>query len=110
MRVDLRTLQPNPMRDFRIDPLDPDTVAVLRKSIEEDGFWRGIVCRQLPTGEFQIGAGHHRVQAALDAGITEADVFVGEAFDDFTMVRIYARENATQRGQSSTALAGTVGS
>jgi muconolactone delta-isomerase len=39
-----------------------------------------------------------------------ADVFVGEDFDDAAMVRVYARENATQRGLSSTALTGTVAS
>lgn len=56
----------------------------------------------------QICAGHHRVAAALEAGITEADLFVAEAMDDASMIRVYARENATQRGVSSTALAGTV--
>jgi hypothetical protein len=48
------------------------------------------------------------VRAALEAGVTEADVFVAEAMEDATMVRVYARENATQRGMSSTALTGTV--
>jgi ParB-like chromosome segregation protein Spo0J len=110
MRVDLRTLQPNPMRDFTIDPIDPEAVERLRQSIAEDGFWGGIVCRQLPDGTLQIGAGHHRVAAALEAGITTADVFVAEDMDDATMVRVYARENATQRGNTSTALAGAVAS
>ena len=108
MQVDLRTLQPNPFRDFRIDPIDETIVEVLRQSIAEDGFWGGIVCRQVSGGTLQIGAGHHRVRAALAAGVTHADLFVGEAMDDATMVRVYARENATQRGSTSTALTGTV--
>lgn len=108
MRVDLRTLQPNPMRDFTIDPLDPEVVERLRQSIAEDGFWGGMVCRKLSDGTVQIGAGHHRVAAALAAGITEADLFVAEDMDNRAMVRVYARENATQRGLSSTALTGTV--
>jgi hypothetical protein len=54
--------------------------------------------RKLADGTIQIGAGHHRVQAALEAGMIEADVFVGEDMDDGSMVRVYARENATQRG------------
>jgi Predicted transcriptional regulators len=108
MRVDLRALQPNPRRDFLIDPIDPEVVERLRQSIAEDGFWGGVVCRRLPDGTLQIGAGHHRVAAALAAGITEADLFVATDMDDTAMIRVYARENATQRGLSSTALTGTV--
>jgi ParB-like nuclease domain len=110
MQVDLRVLRPNPYRDFTIDPLDGAVVEALRHSIEEDGFWGGIVCRQAPDGTIQIGAGHHRVQAALEAGITHADVFVRRDMDDMSLIRVYARENATQRGNTSTALAGTVAS
>jgi hypothetical protein len=57
-----------------------------------------------------MGAGHHRVAAALAAGITTADVFVVPEMEDATMIRVYARENATQRGHTGTALAGTVAS
>jgi hypothetical protein len=57
---------------------------------------------------FQIGAGHHRVAAALEAGVTHADVFVAAEMDDATMIRVYARENTTQRGSTSTAMTGTV--
>lgn len=108
MFVELKRLQPNPMRDFRIDPIDPERVEALTKSINDDGFWGGIVCRRLKDGTIQIGAGHHRVNAALKAGITKADVFIGEEFDDARMVRVYAVENATQRGNSGTALAGSI--
>src|SRR5262245_19154228 len=108
MRVNLRALQPNPMRDFVIDPIDAATVERLRQSIAEDGFWGGIVCRRLANGTFQIGAGHHRIEAALQVGISTADLFVAEDMDDAAMIRVYARENATQRGLSSTALTGTV--
>jgi hypothetical protein len=110
MQIDLRTLAPNPMRDFVIDPIDDTVVDNLRHSIEEDGFWGGIVCRQLPDGTIQIGAGQHRVHAALAAGYTTVDAFVAQDMNDATMVRVYARENATQRGTTSTALAGTIAS
>jgi ParB-like chromosome segregation protein Spo0J len=88
--------------------MDPKTIARLKQSIEDDGSWGGVVCRKLPDGTLQIAAGHHRVMAALEVGITEADLFVAEDMDDAAMIRVYARENATQRGVSSTALAGTV--
>ena len=111
MIVDLRTLQPNPMRDFTVDPMDEDVIERLRQSIEQDGFWGGVVCRQLEDGTIQIGAGHHRVRAAIEAGIRTADLFVGNGnMDDAAMVRVYARENATQRGNTGTAQAGSVAS
>src|SRR5262245_58164632 len=107
MRVDLRTLESNPMRDFTIDPIDDEVVEKLRQSIEEDGFWGGVVCRKID-GKIQIGAGHHRVKAALAAGVTFAELYVTDTFDDSDMVRVYTRENATQRGNMGTALAGSV--
>jgi ParB/RepB/Spo0J family partition protein len=108
MLVELKTLKPNPYRDFAIDPIDDANVDALAQSIKEDGFWGGIVCRRV-NGSIEIGAGHHRVRAAIKAGVKTADVFVGE-IDDSAMIRVYARENATQRGNSSTAVAGTVAS
>jgi hypothetical protein len=69
MRIDLRTLQPNLHRDLTIDPMDPDLLAPLKESIQEDGFGGGMACRRVK-GPLQIAAGHHRVQAALAAGIT----------------------------------------
>jgi hypothetical protein len=90
--------------------MDKEVIANLKQSIEEDGFWGGIVCRKLSDGRVQIGAGHHRVAAALAAGVTVADVFVDEDMDDAAMVRVYARENATQRGQTSTAMTGSIAS
>jgi hypothetical protein len=107
MIVDLRELRPNPLRDFTVDPMDDEAVERLKESIEEDGFWGGVVCRRAPDGSLQIGCGHHRVQAALAAGIETADVYVAE-LDDAGMVRVYARENATQRGNTGTAQAGSV--
>ncbi len=110
MKIDLRSLQPNPTRDFAVDPLDQEAIGRLQTSIEEDGFWGGIVCRKAEDGKFQIGAGHHRVAAAIAAGITHADVFVSTDMDDDAMCRVYARENATQRGNSGAARAGSVAS
>jgi ParB-like chromosome segregation protein Spo0J len=108
MEIELAKLKPNPFRDFTVDPIDPENVKLLTASIKEDGFWGGIVCRRV-NGDIQIGAGHHRVEAAKKAGIEIADVFIGD-FDDVAMSRVYARENATQRGNSATAVAGSIAS
>jgi hypothetical protein len=109
MLVNLRDLKPNPTRDFTVDPIDKKVVRQLQKSIEEDGFWGGVVCRK-HNGDIEIAAGQHRVEAALAAEIEKADVFVGKDMDDAAMVRVYARENATQRGNTGTAQIGTVAS
>ena len=42
--------------------------------------------------------------------MTHADLFVADDMDTPTMIRVYARENATQRGNSSTAVLGSVAS
>ncbi len=62
----------------------------------------GVTVRDL-NGDLFIAAGHHRVAA----GIKEATVEV-EKTDDDTTARWLAQENATQRGQSSTAGLGSV--
>ena len=80
----------------------------LKQSICRHGFWGGVVCRRLSDGTIQTGTGHHRVRAAIAAGMITADLYVADHLDDSDMVRVYTRENATQRGNSGTALAGSV--
>src|SRR5215472_11426551 len=99
MKVELKTLKPNPTRDLKVDPIDPAIIRRLGESIHDDGFWGGVVCRQV-SDLIQIAAGQHRVKAAIEEEIQFADVFIGD-FDDFEMQRIYTRENATQRGNSA---------
>jgi hypothetical protein len=120
MLVQFASLRPNPFRDFAVDPIDgPENdnaevghisaITKLKESIEEDGFWGGVVVRQSPSepGAFEIAAGHHRIEAAKLAGINSAELAV-LPLDDSGMVRVYGRENATQRGVMSSAVAGTV--
>lgn len=107
MIVSLKALKPNPLRDFQVDPINEEAVERLMTSIQADGFWGGVVCRRVG-GEIQIIAGHHRVEAAIRCGVDKADLFVANAMDDEAALRIYARENATQRGMSdSTARCGS---
>lgn len=107
MHVVLRELKPNPWRNFAVDPMDEEAIVRLTTSIQEHGFWGGVVCRINGDGEYEIACGHHRVEAAIRAGIESADLFVGE-FNDASMIQVYALENATQRGASSTASTGSV--
>jgi hypothetical protein len=111
MRVKLRDLLPNPTRNFAVDPVDEGAVAELVESIKDDGFWGGVVCNQVgKNGPIHIIAGQSRREAGLKAGIEEADLFVDRDMPRKKMIRIYARENATQRGNKGTALTGSVAS
>jgi hypothetical protein len=110
VRVELARLEPNPLRNFDIDPIVPERVDMIKKSINDDGFWGGVVCRETPEGRIQVIAGAHRVAGALAAGVTTADLFVMRDMDDDKANRIYTAENATQRGNHGTALVGSVAS
>src|SRR4051794_40547391 len=108
MNVDLTKLQFNPTRNLTIDPIDPERVEMLRKSIRDYGFWSGVICRKTKDGIIQIAAGHTRVQAAILEGHTREDVCIAKDVDDDDMVRIYGTENATQRGNLGSSRVGTV--
>lgn len=108
--VDLRSLKPNPLRNMRVDPLDKTAIAKLKQSIEEDDFWGGVVCAEYGD-EVVIAAGHHRVEAAIQAGHKRAHLFVKPNADPEFLLRVYARENATQRGAiHGTSLTGAIAS
>lgn len=62
------------------------------------------------TGLSGKSAGHHRVAAAIKAGITHAEVFVKDNMSDAEAVLVYATENATQDGNRASAMAGAVAS
>lgn len=100
MKVELAKLQPNPYRDFLVDPLEEDAAAPLYQSIADTGFWGGVPVRKTEDGELQIGAGHKRIFAAINAGIQFHDLMV-KTYTDEEMIRIYATENLTQRGSNA---------
>ena len=73
MKVRLKDLKPNPLRDFIVDPIDKAAITQLRTSIKEDGFWDGLVLGKRGPDIFVI-AGEHRKLAAIAEGYTEIDV------------------------------------
>ncbi len=111
MRVELKSIKDNPFRNFKVDPIDPAVVESLKENIKDNpaGFWGGIVARRTKNDGIQLAFGHHRVRAAIAAGIREDDIRVSD-IPDAEMIRMYANENATQRGNSGTSLAGSIAS
>lgn len=111
MKIELEQIDPNPERDFGINPIDKDQVRKLRASIRELGFWNNIVVRKHPEerGRYQLAYGHNRLEAAKKEGETTADLPVLE-LDDDAMKHIMDAENATQRTLTSGAAADSVAS
>lgn len=109
MKVRLRDLKPNPLRDFNVDPMNQGVIDTLKESIKQDGYWGGAVVTK-KDGQLYTVAGHHRTAAAIAAGVEEADLYVVNDMPGDQMIRIYARENSTQRGNNATAAAGSVAS
>lgn len=77
-KISIKDVGPNPHRNPEPCPLDKGKITLLRASINETGFWEGIMVRPHPTkkGKFQLAYGHHRLEAACLEGIREITVFV----------------------------------
>ena len=99
MLVKIESIKHNPLRDFTLYPIDKIQVEKLAASIEKDSFWAGLPAREVD-GEYEILAGHHRLEAAKKAGLEEIELNVGDYSDD-DMASIMVAENLTQRGSQN---------
>jgi ParB-like chromosome segregation protein Spo0J len=74
-RLALGQIEPNPYRDLQGHPLRREQVEHLKASIGSTGFWDGLLARPHPKvqGRYQLVFGHARMQAAIEAGIKEAN-------------------------------------
>jgi chemotaxis protein histidine kinase CheA len=96
MKLKIKEIAANPFRDFTLYPIDDEQVRRLQQSIDEFGFFSGVTARRANRG-YELAAGHHRLEAAKRAGLTEIEAVVGNYSDD-EMVGIMTLENMTQRG------------
>jgi hypothetical protein len=94
MKLKLASIKPNPYRDFTVNPLRPNKIAALKKSIEDTGFWK-YVCVRKANDDYEAVFGHHRLTAAMELGIKEADLEVIEA-DDALVIKMMAHENGPE--------------
>jgi ParB-like chromosome segregation protein Spo0J len=89
--VALSALKPNPHRALESYPFIPRKVESLIRSINDVGMWESIIAR--PSGDgYQIAFGHHRVEAARQAGIKTVPVIVKDLTDE-QMLQYMGREN-----------------
>jgi hypothetical protein len=78
--------------------LQPEKIAALIQSYEQSGFWHGsIQARPHPEkpGKYEIAFGHHRIEAAKQAGIKELGLVVAKR-SDADMLRMMADENRAE--------------
>ena len=101
IKIKLSDIEKNPYRDLKRLPLNPEKVEILANSIDETFFWENIVVRSRPdkNGKFQLGYGHHRIEACKKAGIKEATFIVAE-LTDAEMVKVMSNENMQEFGAS----------
>jgi len=91
VKTKLADIRPNPFRNFDRNPLNPQKIDSLKASIHETGFWDNVVIRVVK-GEKQAAYGHHRLKAALEAGIVEADLIVRD-LTDAQMIQVMDDDN-----------------
>jgi hypothetical protein len=95
MKLKLKDILPNPDRDFSLNPLRESRIEALVLSIKETDFWDNIVIRINAKGNPEAAHGHHRIEAAKRAGITEAN-FIVRKWDDDEMFKAMVRENSKE--------------
>lgn len=100
MKVKIKDLKPNPHRDMKNYPINPEKIESLKNSIEQTGFWDNILARK-NNGSLEIAYGHHRLQVLKELYEPEHEVDIPiKEIDDSTMLRIMANENDESWGTS----------
>ena len=92
--VVLSSIKANPYRDLDVFPYVEPKVKALVDSIEAEGFWEGVIVREVKR-EYEAAFGHHRLEAARRAGLKSVPVIVRDLTDE-QMVRMMERENAEE--------------
>jgi len=102
MKIAVKDLRPNPFRDLKHYPTNPDKIDALVASIKDTEFWDNLLGRKSKThdGAIELAYGVHRLQALKRAGVDEIDIPVRN-LSDTDMVKIMAHENQTEWAQSA---------
>ena len=103
MILKLKGILPNPFRDLKSNPLIEDKIEELVGSINLTGFWDNVVVRKNAEGKYELAYGHHRLAAAIRAGLLETD-FIVKTLDDATMIQIMDNENRETYGSTPLSL------
>ncbi|MGA2886272.1 MAG: ParB/RepB/Spo0J family partition protein, partial [Halobacteriota archaeon] len=107
MKLKLKEILDNPFRDLATNPLLEEKLVELMSSINLTGFWENVVVRKNARGKYELAYGHHRLRAAIKAGVVEAD-FIVKDFSDAKMIQVMDSENRETYGSTPLALIETV--
>lgn len=97
-KIDIRLIDPNPFRDFGLNPLKPDNVRALEESYRKNGDF-GVLNIRKVGNRYQQAFGHHRLEAMRRNGYDLIDCKVSE-MTDLAMVRQMIDENNDQYGNN----------
>ena len=92
MKLKFKDVLPNPFRDLKGNPPLKEKIEELKTSIATTGFWDNVVVRKNKDGKYERAYGEHRVRAAIEAGLIEAD-FIIKDLSDALMIQIMDNEN-----------------
>jgi hypothetical protein len=101
MLVDLTSVRPNPVRDFTINRIHTAVVDTLAWSVEEDGFWGGLVAA--PIAASRPPPMITRSMLRMKTGSPPPTYL--SATDDVAMIRVYARRSYNNAPSRPTTLA-----
>lgn len=101
MQINIDKVVSNPYRNFDIYPIDEAQVLELMDSFEDTGDFGVLPVRLNDEGMYELGAGHHRLEAMKRIGYTTVDVKLINHCDDDHMIKIMANENAKQKGHNA---------
>jgi len=90
-QISLSKVDPNPYRMLGDYPYSEEKLSVLVRSIKDVGLWEGVIGRE-KDDRVEIAFGHHRIEAAKRAGLSDVNVVIRELSDD-DMLRFMGREN-----------------
>jgi len=91
--ISLSKIKDNPFRDKKRNPIDQQKVEQIVESIgTTKEFWKGVYGRELLDGSVEIAFGHHRIDAARQAGLKEIPLEILELSDSDMLMRM-TREN-----------------
>jgi hypothetical protein len=98
----LKDVQNNPFRDLKGNPLIEAKIEELVNSIKISGYWDN--CIAVKRGDnYCLAYGHHRLEAAKRAKLTEAD-FIIKDLDDAMLIKIMDLENRETYASSPASL------
>ncbi len=85
--------------------IDKASIADLAKSIKQEGILQPVLVRKDEDGGYRLVAGHRRIMAAKQAGITQVPVLVRDNMDDETARALAFDENEQREDMSPMARA-----